>query len=100
MGFRPWGVQQSQDWGTGQSAIAKGWGWERCFGQWGHSAKHLPRRMLSGLGPRSLVGRTLPTPALPGLGQWQLSASWTINAMHWSSKNVAIFLCLFFYLCC
>lgn len=46
-------------------------------------------------------GSTCPQPQpCPGWGSGSLSVSWTINAMHWSSKNVAIFLYLFFYLCC
>lgn len=33
--------------GARKSGIAKDWGWESCFGNQGHSAQHLPRRMLS-----------------------------------------------------
>lgn len=61
--------------------------WESHFGNCRLVTKRLPRR-----GPVPWWAGLSSQPCL-GWASGSLSVSWTINAMHWSSTVVAIFLC-------
>lgn len=100
--IRSLGLSSPRTGEEGSQARQKDWGWETCFGKLGILSQAPSKKDAESMGvllPR--WGPTSPHPSSARLGgSGRFSVSWTINAMHWSSKIVAVFLCLFFYLCC